>query len=649
MKKSQLYNGAKLTTGNSKDPLLNKLIQAINHATEIEITVSFIQPSGLDLLFDALVDALLNNTTLKILTSDYLCITSPIALRKLRLLQNHGAKVRIFECADKDSFHMKSYIFITKQINKIVDGCAWVGSNNISRSALTSAHEWCLRHDFEPGKNIEEADEFLNIRRQFSIIFNHKQSLELTDNWLDKYAIRYGKNHIPQILSAVSVDFQVEQTEPITPNSIQEQALIALNNCRTEGFRRGLVVLATGMGKTWLAAFDALQMKARKILFVAHREEILLQAENTFCQHMPKASTGLYNANNKNIDVDSLFASIQTIGRADNLKQFSKNYFDYIIVDEFHHASAPTYRNLLDYFEPKFLLGLTATPDRSDQSDILSLCDNNLVFERNLVHGINQNILVPFDYHGIYDQYVNYEEIPWRNGRFDPTSLDNAFATKKRTAHIFHHWNEKKQTRTLAFCASINHANYMAEAFRKKGIRAIAVYNGSDVRRNEALEKLASGNTEIIFSVDLFNEGTDIPELDTILMLRPTESKILFLQQLGRGLRQSSRTDKTKLTVIDFIGNHHSFLNKPASLFGVASSKEIVNKIEQGFELSKNCYINYDPELVDFWKILAKRYRATAVKCENRKPVGFTWLCDKLMTQSLQDLLTAMAIFYYKP
>jgi len=614
MNNIQLYSGAKLTTGSTKDPLLPKLIQAINHATEIEITVSFVQPSGLELLFDPLVDALNNSATIKFLTSDYLCITSPLALRKLRLLQERGANIRIFECKHGKSFHMKSYIFIKRQNGEMVEGCAWVGSNNISRTALKESHEWCLRHDFEPPLNSIAAVEFTNIHTQFEAIFNHQQALELTDLWINHYAIRHAQIHKNHALAPMSKDFQPEDIEPATPNSIQEQALIALCQTRNQGYKRGLVVLATGMGKTWLSAFDAKQLQAKKVLFVAHREEILLQAEKTFIQLTVQASTGLYNSQKKDADADYLFASIQTIGRLDNLKQFSPEHFDYIVIDEFHHACAPTYKNLLAYFQPQFLLGLTATPERSDQADILSLCDNNLVFERNLVHGIEEKILVPFNYHGIYDEFVNYEEIPWRNGRFDPKSLDNAFATQKRTAHIFHHWQHKKQTRTLAFCVSTKHADHMANAFKKKRIAAVAVYNGSEIRRNEALSKLASGDIDVLFSVDLFNEGTDIPAIDTILMLRPTESKILFLQQLGRGLRQSKDTNKTKLTVIDFIGNHHSFLNKPASLFNATGSKEVVDKIQQGITLAPDCYINYDPQLVDFWQSMAKRYRATAVE-----------------------------------
>lgn len=609
MGNQNLYSGFKLTTGGEKDYLLPKLLKAINHATEIEITVSFVQPSGMKLLFDALLDALYNGTSIKFLTSDYLSITHPKALRDLLLLQERGAQTKIFECKSGQAFHMKSYIFIKSVNNSIAEGSAYVGSNNISHSALTDSHEWCLRHDYEKSDDSFAAKEFSYIRKKFSEIFYHLRSIHITNEWIDKYQIKYDEVNKKSILFPDNICPIKDEIELVVPNSIQEQALQELDKSRKQGYSRGLVVLATGMGKTWLSAFDAKQIKAKKILFVAHREEILLQAERTFIQLINNASTGLYNSRIKQKNTDYLFASIQTIGREEHLKQFSSEHFDYIVVDEFHHASAPTYKKLLAYFQPQFLLGLTATPERSDQADILSLCDNNLVFECNLVHGIDEKILVPFDYYGIYDRYVDYDEIPWRNGQFDPKSLDNAFATKKRAYHIFEQWQAKKQSRTLAFCVSKKHADYMAQYFTNKGFNSVAVYSNSTVRRNDALSSLAKGQLDIIFSVDLFNEGTDLPSIDTILMLRPTESKILFLQQLGRGLRQSKETNKEKLLVLDFIGNHDSFLNKPATLLDASNVKEIVKIISGEISLAKGCFVNYDPELIKFWETLVKKYR----------------------------------------
>lgn len=609
--KASLYAGKKLTIGGASDPLLPKLIQAINNATEIAISVSFIQPSGLRLLFDPILEAIKTGVSLKILTSDYLEITHPLALRNLMLLSERGATCRIFECKANKSFHMKSYIFVRTELEETVEGCAWVGSNNISKTALLESHEWTLRHDFQPPQKSCAAIEFQDIRDQFTAIFNHKDTVNLTHHWIDGYILRHQKQKFRSQMALANNFFDEETIETRAPNAIQELALSALHQKREQGYQRGLVVLATGAGKTWLAAFDAKQSNAKRVLFVAHREEILTQAQTAFTLLNLDVHTGLYNGNQKDEKANYLFASINTIGKKHHLEQFSRDHFDYIVVDEFHHASAVTYRALLAYFQPKFMLGLTATPERSDQADILSLCDNNLVFERNLVHCIDATILVPFEYHGIYDHDVDYQEIPWRNGKFDPKALDFAFATRQRAMHIYEGWQKTRQTRTLAFCVSKSHTEFMSEYFCNKGIRAVAVYSDSKMRRNEALDQLKTGEIEVIFSVDLFNEGTDLPSIDTILMIRPTTSKILFLQQLGRGLRQSPETKKQKLVVIDFIGNHYSFLNRPAVLFNVSGVNGVLNGLNRP-TLGKGCFVNFDPILVDFWAQLAKKIRATA-------------------------------------
>jgi len=605
------YDDKQLTTGGN-DPLLPKLVHAINHASEIEIAVSFIQCSGLNLLFEPLKDAILNGVRLKLLTSDYLDITDPVALRELMPLVGRGADIRIYQSDNKQSFHMKSYIFVKtnsgKKEGEFLDGCVFIGSNNISKSALTNAHEWCFRHDYLPPKTSREALEFTYIRSSFAQIFDHALVHKLDNNWISGYLKRRKK------MQFVSIDPgspPAENFEQVTPNVIQIEVLTALVNTRQIGFKRGLVVLATGMGKTWLAAFDVLQIKAKRILFVAHREEILLQAQRTFAQLMPEKSSGFYNAKMRQKETDILFASVQTIGRENHLKQFTKDHFDYVVVDEFHHASASSYGNLLTYFNPDFLLGLTATPERTDQSDILGLCDNNLVFERNLTQGIDDQILAPFKYYGIWDEFINYQTIPWRNGRFDPKSMDNQFATQKRANHILKQWRHYKQQKTLAFCTSVKHADYMAESFNNAGIQAVSVHAKSAVRRNDALSQLQNGTIEVIFSVDLFSEGTDLPAIDTILMLRPSDSKILFLQQLGRGLRLHK--DKTHLVVLDFIGNHHSFLNKPYALFGGSSIRELVRNVQNPV-LADGCFVNYDIEITQFWQQLAKQQRATAIE-----------------------------------
>jgi superfamily II DNA or RNA helicase len=495
---------------------------------------------------------------------------------------------------------MKAYLFTRSKTSENREGCAFVGSSNLSQAALVGGLEWNLKVD-----QAEDQDRFARILSEYETLYANPSCKALSHRWIDEYIKR-----VPDAASALPAiePGQDEKEEPPEPNEIQKEALEALAISREEGFRRGLVVLATGLGKTWLSAFDSQQMNSKRVLFVAHREEILKQAEETFVRIRPDVKVGRYNGQEKELNVDMLFASVQTLGRTSHLNLFGREHFDYIIVDEFHHAAARTYRQLLIHFEPRFLLGLTATPERTDQSDILALCDDNLVYTRDLFHGIETKLLCPFTYYGIADE-VNYQEITWRNGKFDPQQLENQLATNARARHNYKHWQGKHQSRTLAFCISKKHADFMADYFNRQGIRSASVHTDSDMRRNEALSLLEQGSLQVIFSVDLFNEGIDLPAIDTVLMLRPTESKIIFLQQLGRGLRNSSGTGKEKLIVLDFIGNHVSFFRKPEALFNVGVTtkdrKAFIDDIrEQNLDLPAGCFVNYDLESVDFMEKL---------------------------------------------
>jgi superfamily II DNA or RNA helicase/SAM-dependent methyltransferase len=607
---------AKLVTGEAANPFLPQLCDAIAHADEIDLAVSFVKVTGLRMLLPDLQAALSRTeeparppARIRIVTSDYLDVTDPEALRLLMLLQEQGAQARVFRAAGT-SFHLKAYLFARFSADHQLRGTAFIGSSNISRQALTDGLEWNYRVEY-PGD-----DGFLEARARFEEIFRDPRTVPLSDDWIDVYEQR--RIPPPRAIAPGS-----QETEPPPePTPIQSQALAALDATRRDGYRRGLVVLATGLGKTWLAAFDAEHMSARRVLFVAHREEILGQAAGTFARIRTRAHggarIGFYMGQTRDTEVDVLCASVQTLGKSAHLGRFPADHFDYIVIDEFHHAAAPTYRRLLGHFAPRFLLGLTATPDRTDQSDILSLCDDNLVFTRDLFAGIEAGLLAPFHYYGIWDDSVDYREIPWRNGRFDPEQLSNKLATLARARHALKQWRQRSQQRTLAFCVSIRHAEYMAEQFQREGITAAAVYGGSDLSRGEALQRLTDGRLQVIFSVDLFSEGVDVPTIDTILMLRPTESKILFLQQLGRGLRRAEGKDK--LVVLDFIGNHHAFLHKAQALARAgATYRELAafaRKVEAGrLELPDGCFINYDLALIDFLKSLdsdgtAKDYQA---------------------------------------
>ncbi len=391
-------------------------------------------------------------------------------------------------------------------------------------------------------------------------------------------------------------------------------------------------MLATGLGKTWLAAFDSSRPHFGRVLFVAHREELLRQAMVTFRTAQPTRSTGLLLSDVDESHAEVVFASVQTLAR--RLDRYRPDEFDYLVVDEFHHAAATTYRKLLDHFRPTFLLGLTATPDRTDGADLLALCDDNLVYEVSLVEGIRSAALVPFRYHGVADT-VDFAPIPWRNGGFDPTALENATVTETRSQAAFDAWERLHGRATLAFCVSVRHADHQAEFFRARGVRAVAVHNQPwSAPRHQAIADLRSGAIDVLFSVDLFNEGLDVPDVDTVLMLRPTASPILFLQQLGRGLRVSP--GKVDLVVVDFVGNHRSFLNRPQELLRLAGADHDLTAarraVETGdFSLPPGCSVHYDVEAVDLLTQLAPgRSRGNALEAfvkavhasEGRRPTA---------------------------
>ncbi len=592
----------KLVTGGLKNPFLPHLCAAIHKSNEIAIGVAFVKTTGLRLLVPDLLLALQGGenrtpvSRLRILTSDYLDVTDPEALRLLMLLKERGADIRVHESAST-GFHLKAYLFVGTSDGGASWGKAFIGSSNISRQALQTGLEWNYRVDYPGDHGFWEASQ------RFDELFSAPACVELSDAWIDRYEQR-------RVVPQQSVEpGSTEKDPPPTPTSIQREALAALYASREEGYQRGLVVLATGLGKTWLAAFDIQQIGARRVLFVAHREEILNQAADTLARINPSARIGFYRGQQRETQVDMLCASIQTLGKEQHLERFSKQYFDYIVVDEFHHAAAPTYHRLLHYFEPAFLLGLTATPDRTDNANILSLCDDNLVYESNLFAGVKEQQLVPFHYYGILDVSVDYKSIPWRNGKFDPELLSNKLATLGRARHALRTWNDKAQSRTLAFCVSRRHADFMARYFLQNDVSAAAVYSDSELSRGEAIEKLASGELNVLFSVDLFNEGVDLPKIDTVMMLRPTESKILFLQQLGRGLRKAQNKDR--LVVLDFVANHQSFLHKPMALMNEAMNHSELAAFAERFDgerldLPDGCYINYELGFINFLKSLTR-------------------------------------------
>ena len=583
------------------DPLEKHLKPLLADTDRADIAVAFITQSGLNVLEPHFRDLLARKGRIRLLTGDYLGFTDPDCLNRLLDLKDEYPEfvtLRVYECRG-DTFHPKVYILNGGQSG----GVAVVGSSNMTKAALSQgAVEWNQRtiHD-------RDVRAFQDVSEGFEELFRHRQTSVLTSSWIESYRAR----RKPMVKAPSTDDPRgpEETLDAVSPHPVQQEALEALAATRKAGNEAGLVVLATGLGKTWLSAFDAEQAGAKRVLFVAHREEILNQARQTFRRIRPQATLGLYTGKEKVPEADVIFASIQTMGRVGHLAKFPPTTFDYIIIDEFHHAAASNYKKLLLHFRPAFMLGLTATPERTDGGDLLGLCGENLVFNCDLVEGIRQGLLAPYRYFGIPDK-VDYSNIPWRSSRFDPEELTNKLASDERAENSLEQYREKAGDRTLAFCCSVRHAVYMRDYFANAGIACAVVHSqaGSDGRAS-SLERLTEGTIQVLFTVDMFNEGVDLPLVDTVLMLRPTESKILWIQQFGRGLRKAEGKDH--LRVIDYIGNHRSFLNRPQILLGLPSGdshiRRALKELEAGdFTLPEGCEITYDLEAVDIMKALLR-------------------------------------------
>ena len=598
---------------NSNTNLLPHLKEAIRNSNKIKLLAAFIKESGVNLIIDDLIHALRKGAQIQILTGYYLGITEPSALYLLKMKLGEYADIRIYNHTNI-SFHPKTYIFQDDQSYEI-----FIGSSNISESALIHGVEW----NYKIVKSHGEEDISYFIDSFGNLFENH--SFKLDDEALKNYSIGWKKNKLfykkgkQQFVlendSLGKVASEIKDIQIVKPYGAQIEALYYLNQTREEGMQKGLVVMATGVGKTYLAAFDS--QKFKKILFVAHREEILNQACNSFGNVMPNKSLGFFKASNINIDADVIFASVQTLGKENYLNEayFKTDDFDYIIIDEFHHVAASTYRCIVDYFKPKFLLGLTATPFRMDNKDIFEYCDDNLVYEINLKEAIERDYLVPFKYYGVYDD-TDYSEINIKNGKYNEKELEKVLSVEKRADLVYKYYKMFGLKKTIAFCCSVNHANFMAGEFIKIGIKAVAVHTGDGEykeQREKAVDLLKSGELDVIFVVDIFNEGLDIPEVDSVLFLRPTESYTVFIQQLGRGLRKFP--GKTHLTVLDFIGNYKRAHILPILLSG----KNPMSRNDRTFvniEYPEDCSVQFDLKLIDIFQELKKREKLS-VRLEN--------------------------------
>ncbi|MDA1054107.1 MAG: DEAD/DEAH box helicase family protein [Planctomycetota bacterium] len=621
----------RLSTGHPDSPLWEHLSWRIAGARVVDLLASFVQLSGLDVIEERLFEAIRNEARIRILVSDYLYISDAHALQRLlgwcdlvlEEFQPQRLFVKLMEVAKipsaPASFHPKAW-----RIADDHNGFIAVGSSNLSKPALKNGIEWNLlsTKNMHPTAHAQVAAEFEMLWEIAS---------PLTPDLVERYTL-YAHDYR-------ATHFEPEAKEnrefSLTPRPWQIEAMEALERIRAAGYTRALVAVATGMGKTWLAAFDVRQVgislgRRPRILIIAHRAHILAQAEAALSQVLDVAfsagTTAWYLGDRSALGGDLVVASIQKLSRPDGLQRIAEEHFDYVIVDEVHHAHAPSYRRVLAKIRGDFVLGLTATPERTDGFDVAAIFDDNLAYHATIGDGIAEESLVPFHYIGIKDT-VDFRQVPWRNGRFDPEELEQRVIRSERMDRFWSALESHPAARTLIFCCSRRHALFVRDWLQGKGISSAAVFSGGGCDSySESLERLRSGDLQTLCVVDMFNEGLDIPAVDRVVMLRPTESKVIFIQQLGRGLRASE--GKTRLLVIDFVGNHRMFAQRIVHLLSLHKAADQWRTLKEWLdgappELPAGCLLDVELDAKDMLREFLPKGRNAGIE-------GYRALRDEL-------------------
>jgi len=553
-------------------------------ADAVDLLIPFVRWTGVRIVKNRLAEVVARGGRVRVIASTYLGSSEPRALEALIAL---GAQVKISYDTTSTRLHAKAWLF------ERASGfsTALIGSSNLSSTAMVDGLEWNVR---------------LSTADTAAVLDTFRATFE--GYWADPHV----EDYEPERFGAAVRREQPEAREALSPFDLVPYAhqTAILEQLEVERERHGrwrnLVVAATGTGKTVVAALDYRRLRAARndamsLLFVAHRKEILEQSRRVFRYALRDGAFGeVYVDGARPSEWQHVFASVQSLAAID-LANLAPDRFDMVIVDEFHHAAAPTYERLLNHLTPKVLLGLTATPERADGRSILEWFDGRFAAEVRLWDAIEGAQLCPFQYFGVHDD-VDLSALEWKRGGYDLAALQGVYTgNEARLAKILHSIGEivddPLRMRALGFCVSVDHANYMAESFTCAGIPSVAVSGETRAdERADALRMLKSGDVNCVFAVDLFNEGIDVPAIDTVLFLRPTESATVFLQQLGRGLRQTD--GKACLTVLDFIGQqnrHFRFDRRLRALLGSGNRADIIRQVEQGFPLlPSGCHMQLD-------------------------------------------------------
>ncbi|MEL0651430.1 DUF3427 domain-containing protein [Algibacter sp. TI.3.09] len=559
--------------------VLSTIIKELENCESFFISVAFVTTSGVATLINTLKTLEEKGVKGKILVSQYLNFTQPEALKRLSQFSNIELKI-----ITKENSHSKGYIFKYSEYYNLI-----IGSSNLTSSALSTNKEWNMKVSARNSSSI--VDKVIN---EFQDDF--KIGEIVNETYIEKYEEIYKKQFL--VHKKTEEELSEKLNVEIAPNSMQIEALGNLENLRKDENNKALIISATGTGKTYLAAFDAKAFNPKKLLFVVHRLNIAKKAMETFTTIFGKSKTmGLYSGNQRELDKDFVFSTVQTISKPNHLERFDKEFFDYIIIDESHRSGADSYIRLIEYFNPSFLLGMTATPDRTDDKDIYSLFDHNIAYEIRLNKAMEENMLIPFHYYGVTDLSVNDEIL---ESESDFRLLTAEERVNKIISKIEFYGSDNGITRGLIFCSKKEEAKELSDKFNQKGYKTVALIGeSSEDERTNAIKLLESDDLSIkldyIFTINIFNEGIDIPKINQVIMIRPTQSAIIFIQQLGRGLRKTN--NKYYLTIIDFIGNYKNNYLIPIALYGDTSfNKDKIRKLisEGSSMIPGESTINFD-------------------------------------------------------